>query len=92
MTAAGDRKRQASYCISAGSRHLVAQRIGGRVALIDEPDQEDGRVYLIERHVESVAELEGLCAAYVEHSEAADRPAILASRDIVDTLCAEDES
>lgn len=90
MIAAGDRKRQASYCTSAGSRHLVAQRIGGRVALIDEPAEEDGRVYLVERHVESAAELEGLCAAYVEHSEEADRPAILASRDLLDTLCAEE--
>lgn len=90
MTAAGDRKRQATYCTSEGNRHLVAQRIAGRVALIDEPAGDDGRVYLVERHIRSLEELAGICAAYFEHSEVADRPAILASRDLVDTLCAED--
>lgn len=52
-------------------------------ALVDAPltDHDPGRVYVVERHVGSVAELDGLCHAYVEHSQAADRPAIEAQRD-----------
>jgi hypothetical protein len=53
------------------------QRIDGGVAvgdvLIDHPD----RVHLVERHVHTKAEL---AAAYVQHSEQADRPAIVAQR------------
>ncbi|MCA1697916.1 MAG: hypothetical protein LC790_03035 [Actinobacteria bacterium] len=37
------------------------------------------RVYLIERHVESQAELHGVVDAYAQHSEAAGVPAILAT-------------
>lgn len=91
MTAAGERRRQTSYRTSCGDRHLVAQRIGVRVALIDEPADPEGSVFLVERHVESRTELEGLCAAYVEHSLAADKPAIMASRDLLDSLCPEDD-
>ena len=36
-------------------------------------------VYLIERHVESQAELQGVVDAYAQHSEAAGVPAILAT-------------
>ena len=39
---------------------LYAQRIDGRVALVDVPIDHAGRVLLIERHVESLAELEGI--------------------------------
>jgi hypothetical protein len=38
------------------------------------------RVYLVERHVPCMAEMTGICRAYVEHSRHADKPAILAPR------------
>jgi hypothetical protein len=69
-----------------GPARLYAPRIHGRVTLVDVPIDHDGRVLLIERHVESLAELEGIVAAYVEHSTAAGMPALLASRRLLDTL------
>ena len=76
-TTAGRRVEQARYRIPAGTRALYAQRIDGRVALVDAPIDHDDRVLLIERHVESLAELDGIVAAYVEHSTQAGhaRPA-----------------
>ena len=41
---------------------------------------------LIERHVESLAELNGIVAAYVEHSTQAGMPGLLASRRLLDEL------
>lgn len=82
MTPAGQCRLLAHYAITAGPRGLYAQRIDGRVALVDAPldPDSDGRVYLVERHVASQTELEGLCSAYIEHSERADRPGIEAQR------------
>lgn len=80
MTPAGERRLYADYQLTAGPRGLYAQRIDGRVALIDAPLTGDGPVYLIERHVISQAELDGLCAAYIEDSTHADEPGVLASR------------
>ena len=66
MTAAGARRELARYQLPEGTRAIVAQRIDGRVALTDMPvGATVGRVYLIERHVNSQAELTGLVAAYV---------------------------
>jgi hypothetical protein len=72
---AGRRVQQRRYPISAGTRALYPQRIDGRVALVDVPVDHAGQVLLVERHVESHAELEGIVAAYVEHSRHADTPA-----------------
>ncbi len=83
---AGRRSELGRYRISAGQRALVAQRIDGRVAVVDIPIDHAGRVYLIERHVHSQAELAELCAAYLEHSTQANRPAIVAERDLLDEL------
>ena len=81
MTAAGEQRELARYELPAGKRAIVAQRIDGRVALADVPlSDEAGRVYLIERHVGSQAELDGLVAAYVEHSRQAGLPAVIAQR------------
>jgi hypothetical protein len=65
---------------------VVAQRIDGRVAISDVPVDHAGRVYLIERHVHSQAELAGLVAAYVEHSQQAGCPAVVALRRQLDQL------
>lgn len=67
-TTAGEQHVLATYPSPAGERRLVAQRIDGRVALSDIPAGDDGRVHLIERHVSSQGELDGLVAAYVEHA------------------------
>ena len=80
MTPAGERRLYAHYQLTDGQRGLYAQRIDGRVALVDTPLTGGGPVYLIERHVVSQAELDGLCAAYIEASLRADEPGVLASR------------
>ena len=83
---AGRRVEQARYRTPAGERALYAQRIDGRVALVDAPIDHSDRVLLVERHVESFAELQGIVAAYVEHSTHARQPALLASRVLLDEL------
>jgi hypothetical protein len=65
---------------------VVAQRIDGRVAISDVPVDHADRVYLIERHVHSQAERTALVAAYVEHSQQAGWPAVVAQRRQLDEL------
>ena len=69
MTAAGRTVMLGRYRIPTGERALHAQRIDGRVAVIDVPVDHDDRVYLVERHVISKAELDGLADEYSRHSE-----------------------
>ena len=85
MTAAGQTVELARYRIPRGERALKAQRIDGRVAVMDVPVDHDDRVYLVERHVTSKAELDGLAAEYAQRSETCGLPAILA------TLCSTDD-
>ena len=80
MSAAGQQRELARYQLADGTRAVVAQRIDGRVAISDVPVDHAGRVYLIERHVHSQAELAGLIAAYVEHSQQVGCPAVIAQR------------
>ena len=86
MTAAGASSELARYQLPEGTRAVVAQRIDGRVALSDVPVDHADRVYLIERHVHSQAELTGLVNAYVEHSQQAGCPGVLAQRRHFDEL------
>jgi hypothetical protein len=86
MTAAGKQRELARYQLPEGTRAVVAQRIDGRVALTDVPVDHADRVYLIERHVHSQAELVGLVQAYVEHSQQAGCPAVVAQRRELDEL------
>jgi hypothetical protein len=79
-------RRQARYTIPAGTRGLDAQRIDGHVALVDVPIDDADRVLLLERHVESLAELHGVVADYVEHSTRAGLAALMASRRSLDGL------
>jgi hypothetical protein len=74
MTAAGKQRELARYQLPEGTRAVVAQRIDERVAISDVPVDHADRVYLIERHVHSQAELAGLVQAYVEHSQQAGFP------------------
>ena len=83
---AGQRVEQARYRITDGTRALYAQRIADRVAVVDVPIDVPGRVLLVERHVDSLAELQSLVAAYIEHSTQAGCPAVIAQRRQVDQL------
>lgn len=85
-TEAGRRVEQARYQVPEGTRGLYAQRIAGRVALVDIPIDYAGHVLLIDRHVESLAELRGIVNAYIEHSTDAGMPAELAGRRTLDDL------
>ena len=90
MTAADQTVELTRYRIPRGERALKAQRIDGRVAVMDVPVGHDDRVYLVERHVTSKAELDGLAAEYAQRSETCGLPAILAilcsSDGLVDAL------
>ncbi len=79
MSTAGTRHELARYQLPTGTeRALIAQRINGRVAITDTPtNDEEGRVYLVERHIESVAAMRALAAEYVADSLQRGEPAIL---------------
>jgi hypothetical protein len=77
MTTVGERHELARYQLPAGVRFLYGQRIDGRVAVSDVPDYNGGRVYLVERHVESKAALDGLLADYLTESKKRGEPAAL---------------
>jgi hypothetical protein len=62
------------YDCDEGPRQLVAQRINGRIALSDVPASDQGKVYLIERHVPSMADLKGLEADYLALAARLGRP------------------
>lgn len=86
MTRAGKIVEITRYRLPNGERALQAQRIDGRVAVMDVPVDHDDRVYLVERHVPSQAELQGLAAEYAQRSETCGIPAILATLRIADNL------
>jgi len=86
MTPAGKTVELTRYRIPNGQRALQAQRIDGRVAVMDVPVDHDDRVYLVERHIESQAELHGLAAEYAQRSETCGQPAILATLQTADEL------
>src|SRR4051794_11374954 len=78
MSTAGTPRELARYQLPGGlERALIAQRINGRVAITDTPTSDEGRVYLVERHIESLAAMEALAAEYVADSLQRGEPAIL---------------
>jgi hypothetical protein len=79
MSVAGERVELARYQLDSGERVLVGQRVNGAVAVADVPAGDTGRVYLVERRVESKADLNGLIAAYVADSRRRGAPAALYS-------------
>jgi hypothetical protein len=72
--ATGEPTVLATYECDEGTRQLVGQRIDGRVALSDVPAGDQGKVYLIERHLPFMAELDGLVADYLTLATQLDRP------------------
>ena len=75
MSTAGQRRELARYQLHTGPRVLYAQRIDGRVAIADVPAHDRGRVYLVERHIESQAAMTGLLADYLAETERRGEPA-----------------
>jgi hypothetical protein len=76
VSTAGQARELARYQLPDGTtRAVIAQRIDGRVALSDRPTGNAGRVYLIERHVVSSAEMKGIVAAYVDDCRRRGEPA-----------------
>ena len=83
MSTAGRAHELARYELPDGTtRALIAQRINGRVAISDVPTGDDGRVYLVERHIESRDAMQALAAAYVEDSTRRGEPAALVPADL----------
>jgi hypothetical protein len=83
VSTAGTPHELARYQLADGStRALIAQRINGRVAISDLPTTDEGRVYLVERHVASQAEMDALVAAYIEDSTRRGEPAALVPADL----------
>ena len=79
--AVGARVELARYAVSAGERIICGQRVDGVVRVVDKPVGRRGRSFLIERGVESLAELDALVAEYVADSTERDRPAVLMGGD-----------
>lgn len=86
MTAAGRMIELRRYRIPAGQRAVKAQRIAGRVAVMDVPVDHDDRVYLVERELTSQRELEALASEYAHRSETCGMPAVLAVLRTADEL------
>ena len=76
MSSAGQSHELARYQLPDGTERVVcAQRVNGRVAVSDLPVCDTGRVYLIERHIESQAAMAGLVDAYIADSLQRGEPA-----------------
>jgi hypothetical protein len=85
MTTAGEQRELGRYELPNGElRIVVGQRIGGHVAVSDIPAHDEGRVFLVERHIESSAALAGLVAAYIADSLERGEPAVLVPRELRD--------
>jgi hypothetical protein len=86
MTNAGRIVELRRYRIPAGQRAVKAQRIAGRVAVMDVPVDHDDRVYLVERELTSKCELQALADEYAQRSETCGMPAVLAVLRTADEL------
>jgi hypothetical protein len=64
----------ATYQSNEGTRQVVGQRINGTVAVSDIPAGDQGKVYLIERRVSSMDELDGIVSDYCELAAQLGRP------------------
>jgi hypothetical protein len=54
---------------TAGERVIFAQRVLGVVRLVDDPVSGEGRRYVIERELTTMAELDALVADYLEQAQ-----------------------
>ena len=65
----GRPKRLATYTADVGERMLIGQRVDGVVRISDVPADGQGRSYLVEPEVGSMAEIEALVADYTAKAQ-----------------------
>ena len=70
--ATNERVELARYTVSAGERVIHGQRVLGVVRLVDDPACGEGRHYVIERELTTMAELEAIVADYLQQAAAWD--------------------
>ena len=58
----------ARYTVTAGERVIHGQRVLGVVRLVDDPASGDGRHYIIERQLTTMAELDAIVTDYLEQA------------------------
>ena len=63
-----ERIELARYTVTAGERVIHGQRVLGVVRLLDDPVSGDGRHYVIERELCTMAELDAIVTDYVEQA------------------------
>ncbi len=73
---AGDPQILDTYECNEGTRKLVAQRINGKVALSDIPAGDEGKVYLVERHIPCLDEPNGIAYDYCQLANTLGRPSM----------------
>ena len=59
----------ARYIVTAGERVIHGQRVLGVVRLVDDPVCGDGRRYVIERELTTMAELDAIVTDYLEQAQ-----------------------
>lgn len=67
--ATGEPRELARYTTDVGERRILAQRVANIVQLRDEPATGNGRSYVIERRLDSMAELEAIVDDYVAKAD-----------------------
>ena len=63
-----ERVELARYTVSAGERVIHGRRVLGVVRLVDDPASGDGRHYVIERELTSMAELDAIVTDYLQQA------------------------
>ena len=63
-----ERVELARYTVSAGERVIHGQRVLGVVRLRDDPASGEGRHFVIERELTTMAELEAIVADYLQQA------------------------
>ena len=63
-----ERVELARYTVTAGERVIHGRRVLGVVRLVDDPVSGDGRHYVIERELTTMAELDAIVTDYLEQA------------------------
>ena len=63
-----ERVELARYTVTAGERVIHGRRVLGVVRLVDDPVSADGRHYVIERELTTMAELDAIVTDYLEQA------------------------
>ena len=63
-----ERVELARYTVTGGERVIHGKRVLGVVRLVDDPARGDGRHFVIERELTSMAELEAIVVDYLQQA------------------------